>query len=243
MDVNLIIAFSLLLAGFLCSSVGQGGAIGIIAVLSFFSVATLDYKSYILIINIVIAAIAFIQFYRKGHFYWPIMWAFLLTSIPFAYLGATLELSGTTHNVVIGIILVFLAVLVWRHKQGDRLTNRPVDQILALIIGGLIGFSAGILGIGGGILLGPILILMEWAKPKEAAAVSSLFVLLNSTSALMGNGPDNIEITATLYMWCIAAMIGGVLGSYFGSTRFSQNTHKYVFGSVLMIASVKLIFF
>lgn len=243
MEVNLIIALSLLIAGFLCSSVGQGGATGFIAVLSFFSISLLTYKSFILVVNIIIAFIAFIQFNRKGHFQWKIMWPFLLTSIPFAFLGAKLELSGTLHNVVIGVILTLLAIGVWLHKQGDRLTNRPVDQILALIIGGLIGFSAGVLGIGGGILLGPILILMEWAKPKEAAAVSSLFVILNSFSAWFGNSQNHIELNSTLYMWCIAAIIGGIAGAYFGSNRFSQKTLKYVLSMVLIITSVKLIFF
>lgn len=243
MELNLIVAFSILLAGFLCSSVGQGGAPGFIAVLSFFSISTIPYKSYILVLNIIIAFIAFVQFKRKGHFQWSIMWPFLLTSIPFAFLGAKMELSGTVHNVVIGIILALLAVLVWRHKQGDRVTNRPVDKILALVIGGLIGFSAGVLGIGGGVLLGPILILMEWAKPNEAAAVSSAFIILNSISALIGYTPNHIEINSTLYIWCIAAITGGIAGSYLGSARFSQHTLKYLLSTVLIITSVKLIFF
>ena len=106
MDFGWLIALSLLVIGFLYSSVGHGGASGYIAVLSLFGVMPSAYKPLILVINIIVASLAFIQFYRAGFFKWKLCWPFLITSIPFAFIGAKLPVQDEFYNLLLGIALL-----------------------------------------------------------------------------------------------------------------------------------------
>ena len=243
MDVDLFIALSLLLVGFLYASVGHGGASGYIAVLSIFAIPVATYKPLILVLNIIIASIAFIQFYRAGFFKWKLSWPFLLTSIPCAFLGSKLHLPGNLYHLLLGIALIIPVIRLLGFNPADKSENKQINLILALLFGAVIGFLSGLLNIGGGIFLSPVLILMAWATTKEAAAVSALFIVLNSASGLLGNLSNPIELNSSSYIWFIAAIIGGTTGAYFGSHRFAQVTVKYLLSAVLTIASVKLIFF
>lgn len=243
MNLDLFIALSLLLVGFLYASVGHGGASGYIAVLSIFAVPVATYKPLILVLNIIIASIAFIQFYRAGYFKWKLTWPFLLTSIPCAFLGSKLHLPGNIYHLILGIALIIPVIRLLGFNPKNQSESRPINLVLALVVGALIGFLSGLLNIGGGIFLSPILILMAWASTKEAAAVSALFIVLNSASGLLGNLSNHVELNSSSYIWFLAAIIGGTTGAYFGSHRFTQITVKYLLSAVLGIASVKLIFF
>ena len=243
MNPDLVIALSLLLVGFLYASVGHGGASGYIAVLSIFSIPVATYKPLILVLNIIIASIAFIQFYRAGYFKWKTTWPFLLTSIPCAFIGSKVHLAGNLYHLILGIALIIPVIRLIGFSPKDSTENKPVNLILALTFGLLIGFLSGLLNIGGGIFLSPVLILMAWANTKEAAAVSALFIVLNSVSGLLGNLSNHVELNSSSYIWFTAAIMGGATGAYFGSHRFAQVTVKYLLSTVLLIASVKLIFF
>lgn len=243
MNPDLVIALSLLLVGFLYASVGHGGASGYIAVLSIFSIPVATYKPLILVLNIIIASIAFIQFYRAGYFKWKTTWPFLLTSIPCAFIGSKVHLASDIYHLILGIALIIPVIRLIGFSPKESTENKPVNLLLALAFGLVIGFLSGLLNIGGGIFLSPILILMAWANMKEAAAVSALFIVLNSLSGLLGNLSNHVELNSSSYIWFVAAIMGGTTGAYFGSHRFAQITVKYLLSTVLLIASVKLIFF
>ncbi len=241
----IIIPILLLIVGFLYASVGHGGASGYIAVLSLFSIAANTYKPVILIINIIVAGIGFISFNRAGYFKWKLCWPFLITSLPFAFLGSKLVLQDNIHNLLLGLAFIFpilrlSGILPSKSKQ----TIQAIPLLAAVFIGAILGFAAGMLNIGGGIFLSPVLILFSWATAKESAAVSSLFIVLNSIMGLLAAGlPSLASFNTNMYLWMFAAVIGGATGAYFGSNKFQQNTVRYMLAAVLTIASVKLIFF
>lgn len=243
MTPDLLIAFALLIIGFLYASVGHGGASGYIAVLSLFSVPLKTYTPLILILNITIAGMAFIQFYRAGYFKWNLCWPFLITSIPFAFSGSKVHLPGDVYHLILGLALMFPVIRLLGINPRENLHKKEISLVIALLVGAIIGFISGLLSIGGGIFLSPILILMAWANTKEAAAVSSIFIVLNSLSGLLGNTTIHFELNPSSYIWFMAAVSGGAAGAYFGSHRFAQITVRYLLSAVLCIASVKLIFF
>jgi uncharacterized membrane protein YfcA len=242
MDFSWLIALTLLVIGFLYSSVGHGGASGYIAVLSLFGVMPGAYKPLILVINIIVASLGFIQFYRAGYFKWRLCWPFLITSIPFAFLGSQVPVEDKFYNLLLGIALILPIIRLIGAFPSAKKENRPLPLKWAIVIGAGIGFLAGVLNIGGGIFLSPVLILFAWANSKEAAASSALFIVVNSISGLMGSLDKPILLNETSYGWLIAIVVGGLVGSYVGSHRFQFKTVQYVLAAVLTVASIKLIF-
>ncbi len=242
MTAEIVIPLLLLIVAFLYASVGHGGASGYIAVLTLFNIAQPVYKPVVLVLNIIIAGIAFIQFYRAGYFKWNLAWPFLLTSIPAAYAGSHFTTSEHLYKLILGLALLFpiIRLLLNSPKQKDE--YKPLQLATALFLGAVIGFVSGFLNIGGGIFLSPVIILLAWGNTKDAAAVSSLFIVCNSLAGLAAAGLKSNSFTSSSYIWIIAAVIGGLAGAYLGSHRFKLITVRYILSAVLCIAAVKLIF-
>ena len=242
MDVVLLVALSLGVVAFLYGSVGHGGASGYIAIMSLFDIPVNVYKPIVLILNIVIAGIAFVQFYRAGYFRWRLCWPFVVSGIPFAFIGSRMAVHGKYYNLLLGMALIFPIVRLLGFNPALKRESRSLPLGMALVIGGSIGFVGGMLNIGGGIFLSPVIILMAWANAKEAAAVSSLFIVCNSLSGLIASPNLSSAFNTTFYLWLGMAMAGGILGSYLGSRNFRNITVQYLLATVLSIACIKLIF-
>lgn len=242
MAIDISIALSLFLVGFLYSSVGHGGASGYIAVLSLFAIPVATYKPLILILNIIVAGMAFYQFWRSGYFRWKLCRNFLITSIPCAFIGSKFPIHGDNYNILLGLALVLPMIKLLGITPEVKGEKKEVAIMPALIIGAIIGALSGMLNIGGGIFLSPVLILLSWGNAKEAAAASALFIVLNSFGGLLGSSAE-INITSSSALWFLMAAAGGFMGSYWGSWRFPQITVRYLLTAVLAIASCKLIFF
>jgi uncharacterized protein len=242
MDITLLLALSLFIVGFLYASVGHGGASGYLAVLSIFAIPVTSYKPVILILNILVAGIGFLQFSKAGFLKWRLCWPFLITSLPMAFIGSRLALKGDLYNLVLGLALIIPVIRLLGLFPGEKEVKKEVSIPLALAFGVVIGFLSGMLSIGGGIFLSPLLIILAWADAKEAATASALFIVLNSVSGLLGHTGE-INFGSEAMVWFSSALAGGVAGSYFGSRRFSVLTVKYLLSAVLAIASCKLLFF
>lgn len=242
MDITILLALSLFIVGFLYASVGHGGASGYLAVLSIFAIPVASYKPVILILNIMVAGIGFIQFSRAGFFKWRLCWPFLLTSLPMAFIGSKMAIKGDIYNLILGIALIIPVIRLLGLIPGEKRRTAPVSIPLALLFGLIMGLLSGMLSIGGGIFLSPLLIILAWANAKEAAAASALFIVLNSASGLLGHTGE-IHFGNDALIWFSSALAGGIAGSYFGSRHFAVNTVKYLLSAVLAIASCKLIFF
>ena len=232
----------LILISFLYSSVGHGGASGYIAILTLFGIGATFIKPSALVLNLLVSAIAFFQFYKAGHFKWGLFWPFALTSIPFAFIGAIIKIDPYLFQKFLGLALLFpILKLIGVFDKENNLKNN-INIPLALLIGAILGLFSGMLGIGGGIFLTPILILLGWADMKKAAAVSAIFIFVNSLSGLFGLISKGLVIDQEVYYWLVAAIVGGVAGSYYGSSRFNSKTLQYILAAVLLVASGKLLF-
>ena len=242
MTAEILIPILLLMIAFLYASVGHGGASGYIAVLTLFSIPLQVYKPVVLVLNIIIAGIAFIQFYRAGYFKWKLAWGFLLTSIPCAFIGSQFKTSEHVYNLILGIALLFPIIRLLTDSPKEKKGKKEIQLMPALMWGAVIGLASGFLNIGGGIFLSPVIILMAWGNTKDAAAVSSLFIVCNSLSGLAAAGLHASSFTNTSYTWIAAAVCGGLAGAYLGSHKFQLTTVRYILSAVLCMAAVKLIF-
>src|SRR6266581_234998 len=225
---------------FLYSSVGHAGASGYIAVMTLWGLAPAVIRPTALVLNILVASIGAFQFWRAGHFSWRLFWPFAL-SIPAAYFGGYLQPSASVLRILIGLVLLFSAVrLIFR--RGDPAEMVTPSQPMAISVGAGIGFLSGLTGTGGGIFLTPLLLFCQWAHIRQAAAVSALFILVNSLAGLAGYFTAIHSIPSLGIFLAAAAIIGGLIGSNLGSRHFPTRIISLLLATVLMIAGMKLIF-
>ena len=239
---SLLIILAIFIVAVLYSSVGHGGASGYLAVMAFLAVPPEITRPTALTLNLFVASIAFIQFYRAGFFKWSLFWPFAVTSIPFAFLGGMIKLPTEVYKLVLGFVLLFAAFrLAWKFASDNEVIEPP-KLWMALIIGAGIGLLSGLVGVGGGIFLTPVLLLMHWSETKTAAGVSALFILVNSAAGLLGNYEQFRVLPSDVWFWIGAAVAGGLVGSMLGAKKFDSLTLRRVLAVVLMFAAVKLIF-
>jgi uncharacterized membrane protein YfcA len=236
--------FLILLAvvAFAYASVGHGGASGYLALGAVMGIAGSEMKPVALILNIIVSAAAFFQYYRAGHFRWQLFWPFALASIPFTFLGALFTPDDSVYKKILGglLLLGVLRILGLFGKGKDYTVQPPL--YLALIAGGAIGFLSGLIGIGGGIILTPLILILGWSGLKETAAVSALFILVNSISGIIGLATKGITLDPYLWIWVLVAAVSGLVGSWAGSRKIGGLALKGILAVTLTIACLKLIF-
>jgi uncharacterized protein len=227
---------------FLYSSVGHGGASGYLALMALFSFAPETMKPTALLLNLFVAGISFYYYYKEGHFNKKLFISFALTSIPLAFLGGTIEIDASIYKKILAVLLVFaiLKMLNVFGKESDSIKQVKLWQ--GLVVGAIIGFFSGLIGIGGGIILTPVILLLHWGKMKEAAAVSALFIWVNSASGLIGQLSTGISLSLDSFILVAIALIGGFFGGYFGSKKINNQNLRYILAFILVIACVKLFF-
>src|SRR5947207_13618357 len=181
----ILLFFAIGVIAFLYSSVGHAGASGYIATMTLFGIAPTAIRPTALVLNILVASIGTFQFWRAGHFSWKLFWPFALLSIPAAYLGGYLQPSASILRILIGLVLLFSAArLIFR--RGDPEETVAPSKPTAVGVGAGLGFLSGLTGTGGGIFLTPLLLFCRWAHIRQAAAVSAVFILVNSIGGLVG---------------------------------------------------------
>jgi len=242
MSPEIIFLFLIAIVAFLYASVGHGGASGYLALMVIFGISPLLMKPSALILNIFVSAIAFFQYYRQGHFKWKILFPFIITSIPLSFLGAKIQIDAHIYKIILALCLL-LAILRLLGAFGKLLSDqtKEINLTLALIIGGIIGFISGMIGIGGGILLSPVLLLLHWANMKETAAVSAAFIFLNSLAGIAGAFSSLENISSQIFFWATVGIIGGTTGAFYGSSKFDNKILKYILSIVLIFACIKLV--
>lgn len=240
---NILLFFIFLpIISFLYASIGHGGASGYLALMALFSFAPETMKPTALLLNLFVAGISFYYYYKAGHFNKKLFLTFALTSIPLAFIGGSIEVDTSIYKKILAVLLVF-AILKMLNVFGKTSSKIiPVKLWQGLIAGGIIGFFSGLIGIGGGIILTPLILLLHWGNMKEAAAVSALFIWVNSVAALVGQFSSGVELEKSAFLMVVFALIGGVLGGYLGSKKINNQWLRYVLSFVLIIASIKLFF-
>lgn len=232
----------LFVVAFLYASVGHGGASGYLALMALFGIAPEVMKPTALMLNLFVSLTAFLQFYRGKHFSWHIFWPFALASVPLSFAGGMIKVDGVVYKQLLGLLLLIpVARFLFFHKI--TVTDTRKHNIwLSLMTGAAIGFLSGLIGIGGGIMLSPVLLLLAWTDQKQTAAISALFILVNSLAGLGGQLTNSVQFSADMITFVAVAFAGGLLGAWMGALRFRQTVLKQVLALVLLVAAVKLLF-
>ena len=240
----ILLAFGLfLVVAFLYASVGHAGASGYLAVMALLSFTPASIKPTSLVLNIIVSAIASYKFIGEGYFNRKVFFAFAATSIPFAFVGGYMKIDPLYFKMFAGIFLLVSAVLLLARQFIKPVeTTRAVNYPLALALGAVIGLISGLIGVGGGIFLSPLLILLRYTKVKEASGIAALFIFCNSILGLLGHYLSIKSIDAMIVYWIAAVVIGGWTGAHLGAKRFNN---KFIVGLlfiVLVSAGLKFLF-
>lgn len=242
LTATLIVCCIFFIVAALYASVGHGGASGYLAVLSLFAVAQKEMSTTALLLNIVVASIALAVYVRAGHFSWKLTFPFLMSSIPLAFLGGMLNVSAKSYSFLLAAALLFASYRLIIHIEAKEHTSQTSPSLMiTLFAGAIIGLVSGIVGVGGGIFLSPLILLMGWATAKQTSATSAFFIVVNSIAGLLGRHLEGNFVVGNFLPFLIAAILGGVLGSQLGATKFSSLWLRRILGIVLITAALKLI--
>jgi len=231
-----------LLVAFVYSSVGHAGASGYLAVMSLLSFPLAEIKSTSLVLNIIVAAIASYKFISAGYFDKKVFLPFAFTSIPAAFIGGAITLDTHWFKAFAGLFLLLSAVgLIIKNKRIDQDKTSELNIYTALIVGAVIGLFSGLIGVGGGIFLSPLIIVMGWTSLKKTSGVSALFILCNSIIGLAGHIYSNSFQVHNVFYWILAVIIGGFAGSHLGSTLYNNKILMGILFVVLCSAGLKFL--
>lgn len=230
----------LAVVAFLYASVGHGGASGYLALMSVFGFSVAVMKPTALVLNILVSGLSFYFYFRQKEFDWKLFYPFAITSVPFSFLGGMITIETHWYKIFLGTVLLFAVARLLGLFGKNQNHSEPVNLKLALLIGAVIGFLSGLIGIGGGIILSPVLLLLGWATMKQTAAVSALFILVNSISGLFGFASQGGILPESAFGFIGVVLVGGMLGGYYGSKKMNTNALRNVLAFVLLIAIFKL---
>ncbi|HMP30997.1 MAG TPA: sulfite exporter TauE/SafE family protein, partial [Saprospiraceae bacterium] len=197
-------------------------------------------KPTALVLNIFVSGLSFYFYYRAKHFSWKLFYPFAMASIPFSFIGGYLTIDPTVYNIILGIFLFIAALRLLGVFGKFNPILSEINLYYALSIGAIIGFLSGLIGIGGGIVLSPVLYLLRWANIKQTAAISALFILVNSISGILGFIFKGGTLPTSSALLIGIVLTGGLLGAYYGSKKLGTVTLQRFLALVLIIAMIKL---
>ena len=228
------------------ASVGFGGGSSYLALLAqpFFLLLPDVIRPTALLCNIVVVTGGTIVFYHEGKIAWKEVWPFLVASVPFALLGGMWKLEQNLFFIILAVSLLVAAVLLWinperNEKRANSLATVPAKMALS----GGIGFLSGLVSIGGGIFLSPVLHLLNWNEAKRISALASLFILVNSISGLTGQwlrGGLHLQWSFLLSL-LLAVLVGGQIGSRLGAVKFNPIYIKRITALLIFVAAIHIL--
>ena len=245
----------------LYAAVGHGGSSGYQAAMALLGTEPALMKPIALTLNIIVSGIASWRFLRAGYFSWRVFLPFALSSVPMAYLGGQITLPAQYFKPLLGAVLLFAAyrlVIPLKPRQPAlqdpaSLADEPKETALelpaapkppqwptALAIGAALGLLSGLVGVGGGIFLSPLLVLMHWAEVRQVSGISAVFILVNSAAGLAAKPASLALLPPALALYAIAAVVGGWLGAGYGKRRLGTTAIRRVLAAAILIAGVKL---
>ncbi len=236
----IVLLFLIFIAAMLYSSVGHAGASGYLAAMALVGTEPAIMKPTALVLNVLVASLASYRYIRAGFFDFKIFIPFAIFSIPLAFLGGWLQLSTKSYYIIVGLILLFAAFrLTFKSREVEKVT--PVAFPMASVCGAGIGFLSGLVGVGGGIFLSPLLLIMRWATTRVTAGISALFILVNSVSGFLGHLGSIQKLPPTIWYMVACAFAGALIGTELGVKRFATQTIRIVLSIVLVVAALKML--
>ena len=243
-----ILILSFFIVALIYSSVGFGGGSSYLALLALpiFGIAFPVIRSTALFCNIIVVTGGAFIFYKEGKLSFKEVWPYLISSIPFAYIGGFWPIKQNTFFILLGVTLLIVPFLLWfQTEKTDQGVNSmlPETNLLKIIMGGAIGLLSGLVGIGGGIFLSPLLHFLRWSDAKRISALASVFILVNSIGGLAGQFKRGIPEFSWEFLvpLLLAVFIGGQLGSRLGAKRFNPIYIKRITAVVIFIAGITVL--
>ncbi|MFY9235427.1 MAG: sulfite exporter TauE/SafE family protein [Fimbriimonadaceae bacterium] len=234
-----LLALAALLVAVLYSSVGHGGASGYLAAMALAGMAPAQMKPTALVLNLLVSGLASLRYIREGCFKPTVFWVFAFASVPASFIGGSIGTSRDAYRTVLGSVLILAAVALLLPREEKVVRPLPISAGLAF--GGAIGFVSGLIGVGGGIFLSPLLILTGWATIRETLGISALFIFVNSGAGLLGHVAGLQSLPASAGALAGAAFLGGLIGSEIGARKLAPYWIRWLLSAVLAIAATKLL--
>lgn len=240
-----IVSFFFVVA-ILYSSVGFGGGSSYLAILALTSLAFIQIRAIALLCNIAVVTGGSIIYAKNGFYNWKKVLPLVLLSVPLSFLGGYLKISETFFFILLGLTLLLASILMWISKRINTISrkrNLKSSFIKDASYGGLIGFVSGMVGIGGGIFLAPLLHLTNWDKPKKIAATASFFILVNSIAGLFGQY-QNPEFTIAPNITVVSLLtvfIGGQIGSRLSAKTISPFLLKRTTALLIAFVGIRIL--
>lgn len=241
LPTELIFYLVLPIIAFLYASVGHGGASGYLAIMALWGFAPNEMKPTALVLNILVASISYWQYQKTTSINWKMFSYLVLGSIPAAFIGGKISVDTNLYRQILGILLIVPAIRFFVRFEPKDIAIKRFSPVIAVALGVGIGFLSGLIGIGGGIILSPVLLLLSYATFKETAAISALFIVVNSVAGLAGSWQILQNINSSIWMFVPLAAVGGWIGSYWGSHKMSLPLLQKTLALVLLMASAKLL--
>ncbi len=222
------------------ASVGHGGASGYLAIMALFSLLPEALKPTALMLNIVVAGVGTYLYCSAGQFSWRVFWPFVVTSIPMSFLGGTFSLPPELYRPALGMVLLFAAWRLFARRKHEAYEAKTPSLPVAMIVGGVLGFASGLIGVGGGIFLSPLMILLGWARVREVSGIAALFILVNSISGLFGHMSSLQHVPDYAPLLASVALVGGSIGAICGSRHLPVATILKAMSFMLVMAGGKM---
>ena len=227
------------------AAVGQAGATGYIAAMGIVGFTPDVIRPAALALNTLVATIGTARFAREGHLTWRGTYPFIVLGLPFSVVGGATHLPASVYNPLVGVLLI---VAAWRMAELARLaasfderTPPHPPMLLSIIAGAIIGFVAGVTGIGGGIFVAPLVLTLHWLNTRHAAGLSAIFNLLNSAAALAGLWGTSPTLPPQLPSWLLAVAMGAILGSWVGVKHLPTGVLRYILSALLLVGGVSML--
>ena len=227
------------------SSVGFGGGSTYLALMLIWDIPYYIFPIIALICNIIDVSGNSINYVRSGNLNLKLLTPYLMGSIPFAFFGASISITKELFEILLFVILIIAGIFLLIESKSfnnDQIKINSIPKIISLLIGSIIGFTSGIIGIGGGIFLSPILFLMKAGYPKQIATTASLFILINSIFGVAGQLTKDIVFDEFLNFWplFIAVLIGGQIGNFLNIKFLSGKTLAIITSLLVIFVAIRM---
>ena len=227
------------------SSVGFGGGTTYLALMLIWDIPYYIFPIIALICNIIVVSGNSINYVRTGNLNLKLLTPYLMGSIPFAFFGASISITKELFEILLFVILIIAGIFLLIESKSfndDQIKINSIPKIISLLIGSIIGFTSGIIGIGGGIFLSPILFLMKAGYPKQIATTASLFILINSIFGVAGQLTKDIVFDEFLNFWplFIAVLIGGQIGNFLNIKFLSGKTLAIITSLLVIFVAIRM---
>ena len=241
----MLLAILFLLTAILYSSVGFGGGSTYLAFLLIWSVPYFIFPIIALSCNIIVVSGNCFNYIRAGNLNLKLLIPYLIGSIPLAYIGGSLPIEEKLFEIILFLVLAAAGILLlinFRSYDDIESSYRKIPLPFSILIGGILGFISGIVGIGGGIFLSPILFLMRAARPKHIATIASLFILINSIFGIIGQLTKNDILVEVLNYWYLltAVLIGGQVGNFLNIKIFPTRILALMTAFLVLFVAIRM---